>query len=85
MISSVRECICARQAGYLADGYRLSALARASGALGRALTSQDVFVLLLLVMFMMAGLVVFPAIWSGKPARRKAALAVLDRLMRWRW
>ena len=85
MTSSVRECICARQAGYPADGSQLSALAQANGALGHALTSEDVLVVLVLVVLTIAVLVVFPAVWSGKPARRRAALAVLDRLTRWRW
>lgn len=85
MASSVRECIYARQTSYLPDGSRSSVLAQASGALEHALTSQDVFVILVLVVFTISVLVILPAVWSSKPARRKAALAVLDRLTRWRW
>jgi hypothetical protein len=37
----------------------------------------------LLLIVLLVG-VVLPAVWSVKPARRKAALAVLDRLLRWK-
>jgi hypothetical protein len=36
-----------------------------------------------LLIALVAG-VVLPAVWSVKPARCKAALAVLDRLLRWK-
>lgn len=36
-----------------------------------------------LLVILVAG-VVLPAVWSGKPTRRRAALAVLDRLVRWK-
>jgi hypothetical protein len=52
--------------------------------LGHSLTSQDVFLLAALALILVAGLVVFPAVWSSKPYRRKAALDVLDRIIRWR-
>jgi hypothetical protein len=38
---------------------------------------------LALVLALLAA-VVLTALWSGKPARSKVALAVLDRLLRWR-
>jgi hypothetical protein len=36
-----------------------------------------------LIVVLVAG-VAWTAIWSAKPSRRKAALAVLDRLLRWK-
>jgi uncharacterized membrane protein YqiK len=48
------------------------------------MTSQGMFVIVIVVLVLLAVLVIFPAVWSSKPARRKAALAVLDRLLRWR-
>lgn len=81
MARSVRECICARQPGCLGDESRLAALPQFS----HAMTGQDVFLVTILVLVLLAGLVIFPAIWSSKPARRRAALDVLDRIIRWRW
>jgi hypothetical protein len=84
MVSSLRECICMCQAGCTRTEFRLSALPQAGGTVSHVLTGQDVFVIVLLVLALVAGLVVLPAVWSSKPSRRKAALAVLDRLIRWR-
>ena len=36
------------------------------------------------LLVVLVGGVVLPAVWSAKPTRRKAALAVLDRIIRWR-
>jgi hypothetical protein len=41
-------------------------------------------VLVLLALALVA-VVVLTAVWSGDKERRKAALDVLDRLLRWRW
>jgi hypothetical protein len=49
------------------------------------MTGQDVFLVTVMALLLVAGLVIFPAIWSSKPARRRAALAVLERIIRWRW
>jgi hypothetical protein len=81
MARSVRECICTRQAGYPRDEFRLGAFPQVS----HAMTGQDLFLVTVLALVLLAGLVVFPAIWSTKPARRRAALAVLERIIRWRW
>jgi hypothetical protein len=83
MVSSVRECICACQAGCPGTEFRLSALPQASGTLSRNLSGQDVFVIVLLALILVAA-VVLTAVWSGDKERRKDALAVLDRIMRWR-
>jgi len=37
-----------------------------------------------LAAILFAAMVIFPAVWSRKSYRRKAALAVLDRIIRWR-
>ena len=37
-----------------------------------------------LVIILVIGGVVLPAVWSGKKTRRTAALDVLDRILRWR-
>lgn len=39
--------------------------------------------ILIIVVVLVVG-VVLPAVWSDKPTRRKAALAVLDRFLRWK-
>jgi hypothetical protein len=38
----------------------------------------------ILVIVLVIGGVIFPAVWSRKKARRTAALDVLDRILRWR-
>ncbi len=55
MVSSVRECICACQAGCSRDGLRLSALPQVSGALSHLLSSQDVFLLTVLILVLGGG------------------------------
>jgi hypothetical protein len=62
----------------------MSALPQVSSTLSRNLSGQDVFVIVLLVLALVA-VVVLTAVWSGDKERRKAALDVLDRIMRWRW
>jgi len=85
MARSVRDPVGACQAGCSRAEFKLSALPQASGTFSHVLSGQDVFVIALLALVLVAGLVVFPAVWSRKPARRRAALAVLDRIIRWRW
>lgn len=75
MVSSVRECICACQAGCSRTQFRMSALPQVSGTLSHNLRGQDVFVIVLLVLILVAA-VVLTAVWSGDKARRKDALAV---------
>lgn len=62
--------------------FRLSASPQASG-IGHALSSQDVTLIVFVCLALVAA-VVLTAIWAGSE-RRKAALDVLDRLLRWRW
>ena len=84
MASSVRECLGPRQAGCPRTEFKLSALPQVSGTLGHALSGQDVFVILLLALALVAT-IVFTALWSSDKDRRKNALDVLDRITRWRW
>lgn len=84
MVRIVRDSVSACQAEYVRIEFKLSVLPQASGTTSRNLSGHDVFVLALLVLVLVAVLVVFPAVWSKRPSRRKAALAVLERLTRWR-
>jgi hypothetical protein len=59
----------------------LSMIAQASHALAR---NQPVLLILGLVILLVLGGVIFPAVWSSKRTRRTAALNVLDRILRWR-
>jgi hypothetical protein len=54
-----------------------------SDTLSHNLSGQDVFVIVLLALALVAA-VVLTALW-GKPARRRDALALLDRIIPWRW
>ena len=83
MVSSVRECLGACQAGRTRTEFKLSALPQVSGAISHAVSGQDAFVIVLLVLAVVAA-VVLTAVWSGDKDRRQAALDVLDRLIRWR-
>jgi hypothetical protein len=84
MPSSVRGCICACQPGCSRIEFKLIALPQVSGPLGHALSGQEVFVIALLVLTVVAA-VVLTAVWSGDKDKRRDARDVLDRIMRWRW
>jgi hypothetical protein len=62
----------------------MNALSQVSASIGHALSGQDVVLIVAFCLILFAALVVFPAVWSSKPSRRRAALAVLDRIIRWR-
>jgi hypothetical protein len=80
---SVRECIRTREVGCPCAVPRIHAFAQAS-TVSKILSNQDALVVLGILAILVIVLVVLPAVWSEKPTRRKAALAVLDRLLRWR-
>jgi hypothetical protein len=85
MGSSVRDPVSACRAWCSCTDFKLSALPQVGSTVSHVLSSQGVFWLAALCLILFAVLVVVPAVWSRKPARRKAALAVLDRIMRWHW
>jgi hypothetical protein len=82
MASSVREHASACQARCPTADFKLSALPQASG-ISHALSSQDVALIVVVVLALVAA-VVLTAIWSRDKDQRQAALAVLDRIIRWR-
>ena len=84
MVSSVRECICACQAGCPRTEFRIRALSQVNGvSSAHNLSGQEVFVIVLLALALVAA-VALTAVWSGDKDRRQAALDVLDRIIRWR-
>ena len=60
--------------------YELSVISQVSNVL----RNQAALVFLGLVIVLVIGGVIFPAVWSGKKTRRTAALDVLDRILRWK-
>jgi hypothetical protein len=82
MVSSLRACFCACQAGCPRTDFKLSALPQVSGAISRSMSGQDVALIVVTVLVLVAA-VVLTAIWAGSD-RRKAAFDVLDRLLPWR-
>jgi hypothetical protein len=56
-------------------------MAQVSNGLAR---NQVVLLILGLLLVLVIGGVIFPAVWSSKKTRRTAALDVLDRILRWR-
>lgn len=47
-----------------------------------ALPGDYTFALIFLLILAISGLVVLPAVWSKNPSRRRAAYAVLDRILK---
>lgn len=84
MITSVRGCICNSEAGSFRRIYELSMMSQVSSGLSGLLRNEAVLVIVGLVVFLVIGGVVLPAVWSRKKTRRTAALDVLDRLVRWK-
>jgi hypothetical protein len=84
VLNSVRGCICNGEAAGARRVYRLCVIAQASRDIPNLLRNQAVLVILILVIVLLIGGVIFPAVWSSKKTRRTAALDVLDRLLRWR-
>lgn len=80
MFISVRGCT-DNNAGGCRQLYDLSLISQVSNGLMR---NQAVLLIVGLVIILVIGGVVLPAVWSGKKARRTAALDVLDRILRWR-
>jgi hypothetical protein len=77
---SVRGCTDNTEAGGCRHLYELSVISQVSNVL----RNHGALLILVLVIVMVTGGVIFPAVWSDKRTRRTAALAVLDRLLRWR-
>jgi hypothetical protein len=83
MISSVRELLRARGTRCRCRVFRFSALAALSGYFGNDFSNNGVLLVISLITVLLAAGVVLPAVWSRKDFRRRAALAVLERLIRW--
>jgi hypothetical protein len=81
MPSSVRDPVSACQAGCAQTDSRLSVLPQVS-SISHDLSSQDV-TMIVVVVLVLATAIVLTALW-GKPARRRDALALLDRIIPWR-
>lgn len=83
MLTSVRGCICNGEVGGSRQLYELSMMAQASNGLPGLARNQAVLLIVGLAIVLVIGGVIFPAVWSRKRTRRAAALAVLDRIVRW--
>ena len=84
MFNSVRGCICDGEAESARRVYDLTLMAQVGRDIPGLLRSQAALLILVLAIVLVAGGVIWPAVWSGKKTRRTAALDVLDRLLRWR-
>jgi hypothetical protein len=80
MVSSVCHPSAACHSARPVTDFRPSALPQAASAVGHAMTGQEVFLIVIIILALVAS-VVLTAMWSGKD-RRKAALDVLDRFLR---
>jgi hypothetical protein len=68
------------EAGGCRQFYELAVVSQVSNAL----RSHGALLILGLVVVLVIGGVVLPAVWSRKKTRRTAALDVLDRILRWK-
>lgn len=68
----------------IADGQVQAAIPQVRGHLAALAGGSGTTLLGLVVILLLAGMVVWPAIWSRKASRRKAAVEVLDRLLHFR-
>jgi len=75
VLISVRGCS-DNNAGGCRQLYELSVISQVSNVLRNHAA--------LLIIVLVIGGVIFPAVWSRKKTRRTAALDVLDRILRWR-
>jgi hypothetical protein len=81
MNSIVRDSI-SSQTGCSCTQFHLCALAQVGGAISHTLRSQELFVVVLLALAVVAA-VTLTAIWSSDKDRRKDACDVLSRFVRW--
>jgi hypothetical protein len=81
VLTSVRGCISNGEAGGSRKLCELSVMAQVSNGLVR---NQIALVILGLLVVLVIGGVILPAVWSRRKTRRTAALDVLDRLLRWK-
>ncbi len=84
MVTSVRGCICTSEVLGSRRIYGLSMMAQVSKDLPELLRNQAVLLVLVLLVLLVMGGVILPAVWSRRRTRRTAALDVLDRILRWR-
>jgi hypothetical protein len=84
VLNSLRGYICDGEAGSPRRVYDLTLMAQVSRDIPGLMRNQAMLLITILVIILVTGGVVLPAVWSSKKTRRTAALDVLDRLLRWR-
>jgi hypothetical protein len=84
VLNSLRGCICDGEAGSPRRVYDLTLMAQVSRDIPGLMRNQAALLIFGLLIVLVVGGVIFPAIWSSKKTRRTAALEVLDRILRWR-
>jgi hypothetical protein len=80
----LRERVYGRAKGYSRLACQFAVLALVGAPASEVAGTLYVLLGLAMLAVLVIGLVVFPAVWSKKPARRKAALAVLKLILRWK-
>ena len=84
MFTTLRGCIYSSEVRGSRPVATLPVIAQVSRGVPELLKSQTALLVLALLIVLLVGGVIFPAVWSRDRARRTAALKVLDRLLRWR-
>lgn len=80
MFITVRGCSDNSEAVGCRQLYEVSVISQVSNVL----RNHGALLILGLVVALVIGGVIYPAVWSRKKTRRTAALDVLDRFLRWR-
>ena len=84
MLNRVRQTVRALTAASGRRAGQCALLVGARPAIAKIGGGDAVLVVVVVLVAVLVAVVVLAAVFSAKPARRRAALAVLDRLLRWK-
>ena len=82
MLNRLRQRVRALAAASGSRVYQFALLAEIRPAIGKM--GGDTVLVVIVLAAVLVAVVILPAVWSTKPTRRRAALAVLDRILRWK-
>ena len=84
MLTRVRQTVRALTAASGRRVWQCGLLVEARPAVAKIGGSTELIVAVVILAAVLVAVVVLAAVFSTKPARRRAALAVLDRILRWK-
>lgn len=84
MLTRVRQAVHALTAASSRRAWQCGLLVEARPAIAKIGGGTELIVAIVILAAVLTAVVVLAAVFSTKPARRRAALAVLDRIFRWK-